>query len=785
MLNGDFTTIASPACNGGRQIQLKAPFVSNRIAPSLLSVPAMNIAKRLPAPVNECGQANYGIPTSSNEEFGVGKADYQWKPTHSLFVRYLGTQFDQASPYAVSRNVLSTTTPGATDFLQSVTLGDTYLFGASVINSFRATYNRTSNQKVASQFFSAADVGINVYQYLPQYTSLTVTGGFSTGGATGGRATYNIVVAQLGDDVGVSRGNHQMAFGANLIGWQSNSNANTYTSGIFGITGSATGMGLADFMIGQTASLTQGAPNKTYPEQFYLGLYAQDSWKVRPGLTVSYGLRWEPYFPPQFGQNIMSHFDMSAFQKGIKSQVFLNAPPGTFYPGDTLFGPNGSSGRDYHWANFAPRIGVVWDPTGSGKTVIRAGYGVFYDQNTVELYIATGQGPPWGGKVNLVSPPGGLADPYLGQAGGNPFPFVLNKDTPFPQYGTFDTFDQHTRVPYVQQWNFGVQRQVGKDWLLSASYIGNEVVHLYGERELNPAVFLGTQPCVLQGVSYAVCSTIANTNQRRVTSLQNPTEGAKYGFVDVWDDGGTRSYNGLLLSTQKRLSRGFTVTANYTWSHCIGNPVNTFPQGGSGGGGLYIAPTRAGDRGDCNTSGSDRRHIANMTGLATMPRFSNPWLRRVGSDWRGSATVSMFSGDPITIVTGVDNALNGINSTTQYANQILPNVYGNKSFASLIGAGANSLWLNPAAFTQPAAGTLGNMAPGSVRGPGTLVFNAGLSRLFPIRERQTVELRAEAQNALNRTNFADPSGALNSNTFGRIQASGPARIMQFALKYAF
>src|SRR6266478_3616278 len=110
-------------------------------------------------------------------------------------------------------------------------------------------------------------------------------------------------------------------------------------------------------------------------------------------------------------------------------------------------------------------------PYGKGRTMIRAAYGIFYDQNTVELYIATGQGPPWGGKVNPFSPPGGLADPYAGLPGGNPFPFNLNKDTPFPQYGTFDSFNTNTRVPYVQQWNFGIQRQLGKDWLVSGSYI--------------------------------------------------------------------------------------------------------------------------------------------------------------------------------------------------------------------------------------------------------------------------------------------------------------------------
>src|SRR5438128_6134410 len=114
------------------------------------------------------------------------------------------------------------------------------------------------------------------------------------------------------------------------------------------------------------------------------------------------------------------------------------------------------------------------------------------------------------------------------------------------------------RLPYVQQWNFGIQRQIGNDWLVSVSYIGNEVTHLYGMRELNPAIFVpGNCSAGQYGLTApGLCSTTANTNDRRLLTQLNPTEGTKYGFVDVWDDGGTRNYHGLLLDTQKRVSHG-------------------------------------------------------------------------------------------------------------------------------------------------------------------------------------------------------------------------------------
>jgi hypothetical protein len=157
-------------------------------------------------------------------------------------------------------------------------------------------------------------------------------------------------------------------------------------------------------MAGKILNIQQGAPNKLLVRYRYLGLYAQDSWKVIPNLTLSYGLRWEPYFPQHYGENMMNHFDMDAFTKGIKSNVFVNAPAGMFYPGDGLFGPNGNSGMLKQWKNFAPRAGLVWDPAKDGKMVIRAGYGIFYDINTIELNLATGQGAPWGEKSSSPRP---------------------------------------------------------------------------------------------------------------------------------------------------------------------------------------------------------------------------------------------------------------------------------------------------------------------------------------------------------------------------------------------
>jgi hypothetical protein len=297
------------------------------------------------------------------------------------------------------------------------------------------------------------------------------------------------------------------------------------------------------------------------------------------------------------------------------------------------------------------------------------------------------------------------------------------------------------------------------------SYLGNEMVHLFGTRELNPGI-------------YAPGATVGNLSTRRLFNQLNPTWGKNFGFTDTWDDGGTGSYNGMLLSLQKRFSRGVTVNVNYTWSHCLSNPVNSVPNGGNGGGGVYMFDnSRALDRGNCSTSANDKRHIANMTAVGEVPRFSdNKWMNWIAGGWKSSATVGMSTGSYFSVVTGADNAFSGKNATTQRPNQLLANVYG---------SGTPGFYLNKAAFGTPAPGTYGNLGQSNILGPGSLIFNAGLSRAFRIRESQTVEIRGEAQNVLNRINYGNPVATLTSSTFGQILNSGPARIMQFAIKYAF
>jgi hypothetical protein len=212
------------------------------------------------------------------------------------------------------------------------------------------------------------------------------------------------------------------------------------------------------------------------------------------------------------------------------------------------------------------------------------------------------------------------------------------------------------------------------------------------------------------------------------------------------------------------------VNANYTWSHCIGAFTDRRPVS------FYIDPVSR-DNGNCN---SDRRHIFNLTAVAETPQFANSTLRKLATGWRLSGIYRKSAGSPLNLTAGSDRALTDITDNPQRANQVLGNVYGDRS------AGPMSQYLNVDAVQLPALGTYGNMGRNSVTGPGTWQFDASLSRTFQLGETQRLEVRAEAYHVTNSFRPGNPStGRNNAATFGVIRTALDPRIMQFALKYAF
>ena len=487
------------------------------------------------------------------------------------------------------------------------------------------------------------------------------------------------------------------------------------------------------------------------------------------------GLRWEPYFtmPERFDH--LSIFQRDWFLQGVHSTIYPNAPAGTLFPGDKL--PDGRTLnrglQNMEWAHFAPRVGIVWDPKGNGRMTVRTAYGIFYDMPNIYWNNNISFEPPWGGQVSQTNV--NFATPWASFPGGNPFPsFLSRNNATFPNFGTYYTGLLNPRPPYMQQWNLTMQKQIGSDWLVSAGYLGNNTIHQWTTVDYNPAILVpssfptGTCPA---GVT-AGCNATSNTNQRRLLSQLNPAQGKYYGTIFGLDDGGTQHYEGLLLSLQRRLNKGVTMQANYTWSHCIGVPQNYELTGQT-----YVETNnRNAAIGNCNNV--DRRHILNISAVAESPKFSNNVLGVVSSGWKLSTTVTAKTGTYYTVLTGVDNALNGQNAQDgQRPNLVLARQYPAQQ--------TPQHWLNPAAFQQPAFGTFGNLGNDSALAPGLFRVDTALSRIFQIREQQKLEIRSEAFNVFNRANFGPPNLTLNNGNFGQITTANDPRILQFALKYVF
>jgi hypothetical protein len=559
-------------------------------------------------------------------------------------------------------------------------------------------------------------------------------------------------------------------------------------------------------------------------------LYVQDTWQVRPRLTMSYGLRWAPILPQRDVHRPVPYvlnFDLNRFIQGQRSSIFLNAPPGMLFPGDPGFvqNYNGANAKkpeadiwNPYWKDFAPRLGLAWDPKGDGKTSIRASYGITYDDYpTVDRLGSQSAEPPYGSLTRVIAPAGGLDNPWLGVTGGNPFPTSFNRDSPFVPLGEYIPANPYLTPTYDQSWNLSIQREVVPGTLLSVSYLGTKVVHLQYSTPLNQSVYIpgnsdASGSCFLTGKLTPVkvspgtaCSTLGNTQDRRVLSMLRPDFKNEMGRIGIVTSGGVQNYNGMLISLQRRASKGFTVGTNYTWSHCVGD----YSARTNGGYGTSVdhtyqdANSRHKDYGNCE---SDQRHNFNLTSVAETPKFANHTLSLVGTGWRLSGLYRLYSSGTIvqtsqssgvrTVTLGAASGSNASASSSadrclcdisgQRPDLLLPNgIYLDKS------GRPGTQWLNPAAFGQPALGTLGNLGRANIRLPMTWQFDMAISRVFRVKENQTLEFRTEAFNVLNSFRLGDPTGKppldmnLSSAQFGKVRLSLDQRILQFAMKYIF
>lgn len=767
VLNGDFSHIESAGCQSKGKARTiinpstGQPYVNDYVDPSTFNKQAVALLKYVPLSSDPCGKLTYGVSNPVDEGQYIGRLDWHISTKQRIFGRYFRAGFSNPAP-PFKNNLLFTSRPGLSELSQSLTLGHTYVFSPTVLNSLHVTATRLPiDREPQSNDINPTTVGINITSQVPNFIYMGISGHFNYGCGSCANALYVDNQAQVADDVDLIRGRHHLSFGIDWIYNQLNYRNIYLSNGDWAFNGQFTGDPLLDYLLGMPSKFTQANPAVANPRQTYIGAYFQDGIQVSHRLHIHLGLRWEPFLPAADKYNRVDHFNMADFTANTRSNIFVNAPPGLLFYGD----PGIPRSYAHHkLGDFAPRIGFAWDPTGGGRQTIRASYGIFYDWPELNYSTHPIQGSLWGSTVALTSPTGGLSQPYAGYPGGNPFPmpFPPTSSQIFPSEGTYFNIPLDLSPQYQQEWSLSYQRQLRGNWLVSATYLGNKTTHIWTATEGNPAVYI---PGMCGGTA---CSTTSNTSQRRLFYLLNPSAASYYSNFYFADGGSNEEYNGLLLSAHHRFNKHYTVLANYTYSHCISEGSFLGPLNRA----AYQNPyNRNADRGNC---AFDLRQIFNLSIVATAPSFTSKWAGRLLSNWQIAPLVSAHSGASFTPLTGLDNSLTDVGLDR-------PNVTGDPYLRN-----TNTLqWLNPGAFAPNPLGTFGNAGAFSLRGPKYFDIDCALSRYFQVREGQRLGVRFEVFNLGNNVNFDNPNSTWNNSHFGEILGAGDPRILQFAMKYYF
>ena len=392
---------------------------------------------------------------------------------------------------------------------------------------------------------TVSDFGVNIYTAEPKTLSVGVAGYFSLSSQNPVPNVRNTF--HYANTTSLSYGRHLLKWGADIRRIRQFWNTIFTQNGSFSFSGQITGDALADYFLGRPSSFSQSG--MLFYDARFTGwnFFVQDNIKVSRRLSIDAGLRYEPYIPPHFVKtNRIAQFRERDYQAGKTSQVYKEAPPGIFYYGDEGV-PEG--GTTSYFRAFSPRLGLAYDVTGKGSTVLRGAYGFFWDQPKMIMLNRFTTTQPFSQNIVVPAPPS-FTDPYQGR--DNPFPRVLGLGPDvdfFRPLALTITYPEEFVPASIQQWNLNIE-QVVKTFLVRVAYVGTKGTHLNWPREINPAVYIPGQ------------STLANTDNRRLFAPNYSSMGRL--FQD-----GSSTYHSLQLNLERRFGRGFTILSNYTYSKFI------------------------------------------------------------------------------------------------------------------------------------------------------------------------------------------------------------------------
>ena len=758
------------------------PFPGNQIPLNRLDPASQGVLKYLPASTAASGIVFYSSPLHQNFNDVMGRFDQVFSDKDHASLRYDWQLFTNKPVYTPT-NILSYA-DGSDIIAQNVLASETHIFSPSLLNEFRVGFLRDASIRgPAPDVPSVRTFGVNIPYQPPanDVQSVNVSGFFSFGDNPFARFTRNNFIGN--DEIRWVVGKHNLTIGFDLERRQVELDNGFNSPGLFTFTGQSnhtlsTGNAMSDFIIGDLYQFQQAQGQFENANAWMSGYFIQDDWKIARRLTVNLGLRWEPYFPYHEVDGRVEGFSIPNYQAGIHSIVYPNAPPGLLFRGDPGFPTNGTGNNFKDWG---PRVGFAYDVFGDGKTSLRGGAGMFYDSATNGIFNNNMvDEAPFAQQILITNPPGPFSNPLAGEsqyASVFPAPFPVPKNVVLPAPVAVTTFNLAGnlafKVPVVYSWNLTLEHQFGSQWLGRLAYVGSHSTHLSLQQYLNPSVYIPG-------------STLSEQQRVIFPGYSNNME--------LLDESGNSHYDSLQLTMQKRLAHGVSVLANYTWQHSIDNvppSSGSTGAGATGGAGPLPIPWYASGSNqlDYGTSDFNREQVFVVSYLWDIPspRTSNKFVNGVLGNWELTGIVTAETGLAFTVFSGKDISQTGLN-------QDRGEYLGGDPLGGVACKTAPCVnYINPAAFGQPAAGTVGNVGKGSLTGPGLFDWDMGLFKNIPIKERWRVQLRGEFFNTFNHSNFTTPaSGGSNyptftvsSSTFGTITSANDPRIIQLALKVVF
>jgi hypothetical protein len=598
------------------------------------------------------------------------------------------------------------------------------------------------------------------------------------------------------DNLTIIFGNHTLKTGFDLSWESKDENAASLTQGRYTFSGiqtqgaAGTGIGLADFLLGRASSYTE--PERDVTEALKFGrteFYVQDTWKIKPNLQLDYGLRYYRFRQPIDQNNVLATFLPELYDPAhapicstATCQAFTTSTF-NFTNGFAYAGNNSPFGRRVQQVDnndFAPRIGFAWDPFNNAKSVIRGGYGIYYDQALVGIVEQNSFTTPPFNNSNTVTGTQAAPIPF-----GNPVP--ANPAT----RGTLGTVNATTApwvTPVIQQWSFTWQQEVFRNALVEVGYAGSAGNHLIRPVDINAPT---PQEILAASAGIASCDPALGGNPNNCINAARPFRG--FGSLVDRQTSATSRYHGLLTSFRLRPTRGITAQIAYTFSKNITDATNDRDA-------IDVPQLRTNLHLERAVSRLDRTHVFVASYVYEVPTFHSGFAssgigKQLLSGWEIAGITTAQTGLPLNRVVQLSTAVRPRGTRPDIVRDPTENIPANP-------VGGIPYGFDPLAFRTTLPGQIGNSPRAPFRFPSQFFTDLNLTKNFHFTERYKLQFRAEFFNILNKTIFTDVSqtipdrlptdAAFNSisnlvavSPFGQFVAVRDPRQIQFGLKFSF